>query len=97
MSRVGCWPFLTAKRYHSPIFSIDCHGSCSGSASPDCNNSIEIPSGERMKRHAAIAGWAVKSHAFIQELLAGRINIVDLIRQMPESCARHRRSRESQL
>ena len=48
VSRVGCWPFLTGRRYHWPIFSIDCHGSCSGSASPDCNNSIEIPSGERI-------------------------------------------------
>ncbi len=35
--------------YQLPIFSIDAHGSVAGNASPFCNNSIEILSGDLTK------------------------------------------------
>ena len=35
--------------HHDPVFSIDAHGSCAGSASPSCNSSIEMPSGDFTK------------------------------------------------
>ena len=35
--------------YQLPIFAIDAQGSCSGSLSPVCSNSIEMLSGERIK------------------------------------------------
>jgi len=34
--------------YQLPVLGMDDQGSCAGSASPDCNSSIEIPSGERI-------------------------------------------------
>ena len=43
--------------YQLPVFSIDCHGSAASFAPPFCSNSIEMPSGERMKaicRRAAV-------------------------------------------
>ncbi len=36
--------------YHQvPVFPIDAQGSCGASGAPACRNSIEIPSGVRMK------------------------------------------------
>ena len=35
--------------YHSPLFSIDAHGSSGARASPFCRSSIEMLSGERTK------------------------------------------------
>ena len=35
------------RSHHEPLFSIDAQGSCLGNDSPACNNSMEIPSGDR--------------------------------------------------
>lgn len=37
---------LSKSCYQLPVFSIDAHGSCGSSGSPDCSSSIEMPSGD---------------------------------------------------
>src|SRR5689334_22872862 len=37
----------TTDAHHLPVFFIEAHGSCGGSAAPFCNSSIECLSGER--------------------------------------------------
>jgi hypothetical protein len=66
------------------VVGIDSQGSAGGSESPFCNSSIEILSGERKKRHAAVARRHIYRDSGVDRLLAQGVDIVDLERQVAE-------------
>ena len=72
------------RRYQAPVVGMDFQGSAGSSGSPFCNSSMEMLSGERKKCHVPVARRHVDGNAGIHCFLANRVDVVDLVGQVPE-------------
>ena len=73
--------------YQWPVFGIDDHGSCGGSALPFCRSSIECRSGDRMNamRPSRGAGMEVRHEAPVtREMIAGLHERLDRLERLVE-------------
>ena len=78
---------LTARLTKLPVFGIDAHGSAFGSASPFCSSSTEMLSGERTNAILPSRGGRLIVTPASMQPLAGRVDVVDLVRDVAEVAA----------
>ena len=67
-----------------PVFGIDAHGSCGGLARRPLQQLDGDVVGRLDESHVAVTRRAVDGDARIHQLLAGGIDVVDLVGEMPE-------------